>query len=761
MEFWRQLLLLISQWPGSLVYHLVTVLALQVALGLALWQRRRDPSDMRARQILWAAVGILLARLLLFLFALIPGSDPSLAVLKAPLERVADAITTLLLVWALIPRARGYYRLVDALLGVGLFLTFLMALYSLQQWSVLASAAPLLLYASIPQATGWEAAQVLALALGTVLIAYKRDGQWSLRVTICVVLLAGHIAGAAVDPELLPGVDVSYWVRLANLVALPLLAVLAYEHNLMRLSPATLSVAERRRFSPVSLETLTMVLAEPSVERLVDGSFSLIDELLGPEYAAVGLLEEDDNHRLHIFVRRQLGHAEGDNEDSAPIPLWTLSVSSWPAIEAAIIRLETVQLLPEGHGARQLHELCQELHVLRAGPLLVLPLQVGQASFGVLLLAASLSRTRWRDDERFLASELARLLSQLLHNSRERESALAVEAKRAQDLTGALHEAQHRAESLRQELREMVALLANEKMRVREMTDRIRSADPSKSSRRLRELEGTVEDMTKQLAAADRSLALAAAGESVHSVSWVQPVIARYMQELEEAYCRTAILKRRLYELGSSGRSDAFSNAPTANDRTAVNLHPAWQQEGKSEIRVLGEAGEGVEIKQAISHAVDGVKRLLQEKKLVLNISAAKRLPPVAMGDEELAAIIRHALENACQVTEAGGSISITAREVDTWQSDDEAPNAAYRFLKLDVTDGGGRKSQEIYAALRMGKGGPTAGPKNLPPGLGEHLAEAMSLVDSWGGEAWVHTRAASGSTFSALLPVRSPLSVE
>ena len=75
MSFTQQFVQLLSQLPGSIVYHVVTLLAVQATLGLALWQRQRNPRDELANRLIWATAGILAGRLIV-MFAILLTNDP-------------------------------------------------------------------------------------------------------------------------------------------------------------------------------------------------------------------------------------------------------------------------------------------------------------------------------------------------------------------------------------------------------------------------------------------------------------------------------------------------------------------------------------------------------------------------------------------------------------------------------------------------------------------------------------------------------------
>ena len=93
--------------PGGLVYHLLVLFSLEAILGIAVgaWQRRRagGPEEISGIFVV-AAAGMLLARLILIVVALagLSGTYPA-GVVVPPLERALSTVTTLLLVWALLP----------------------------------------------------------------------------------------------------------------------------------------------------------------------------------------------------------------------------------------------------------------------------------------------------------------------------------------------------------------------------------------------------------------------------------------------------------------------------------------------------------------------------------------------------------------------------------------------------------------------------------------------------------------------------------
>ena len=71
MSLLSQIIQLLSEPPGNIVYHLVTLFALQAVFGMALSQWRRDRDDQVAWHTLIAAAAIFGARLGLLLLNLV------------------------------------------------------------------------------------------------------------------------------------------------------------------------------------------------------------------------------------------------------------------------------------------------------------------------------------------------------------------------------------------------------------------------------------------------------------------------------------------------------------------------------------------------------------------------------------------------------------------------------------------------------------------------------------------------------------------
>ncbi|MGH2537542.1 MAG: hypothetical protein ACRDHL_09130, partial [Candidatus Promineifilaceae bacterium] len=417
MSFSQQIIHLLSQPPGSVVYHLVTLLAVQAALGLALWQRRRAPDDSFARRLVAACLGILLARLSVLL-ALLVGSAASAPVVLPVLERAIDAVTAVMLIWLFLPRLRSFPRLLDIGAALLLIVIGLLAAFYAQDWARQVAASPLAGgYPASNQAAAWDSAQLGLLAAGAAVILWVQSPGWGLRSALLLLLAGGHLAALIARAQPAPaGTDVSYWVRLAELIAFPLLAVIAQRHNLSQLLPAG-----GQRAMPAgaqagqALSLAEGLLASQSVGDRLEAALLMARSLLSAPMAALALDVGPTAGQLQVvhLLRAGPGAAGQPQVEQRR----ALRLNELPAVRQALDGAEPVQLNANGSGARQLHYIYTELDLQGYGDLLVCPLSSSQEAESVLLLARPSGAEAWQPQERALAGQLATFAGAALRRS--------------------------------------------------------------------------------------------------------------------------------------------------------------------------------------------------------------------------------------------------------------------------------------------------------------------------------------------------------
>lgn len=399
MSLLRDFIELITTQSGALVYHLVTLFAIQLIAGVAVghWQRERDEPSTR---MLVTGVGLFLARAALMLIAVFDGVGlVSLATVLPPLERFLQLVTSLLVIWAFLPALEGNPRLAGALLLIA-------TLVATATYAALASLwAPAeargLFYNSFWQAGVWDLSTVLILGLSLIATVVWRGPDWGW--LFC--LLALWVAGYALQLGS-PSIDSHYpgWVQLANLAALPLLAGLMYR---TALRPVTLQDRERAWEASRAwrvLEAVRLISTGSGLEPGLQLAATSTAQALKADMAAIGLLSGEPARELHILA---LHPTTGEVGHTAKRPILLLSdyavlarASAGNAVRAGATTDE------ESRGVRNLYE---DLGFADSGPLLVQPLDDEGQTIGLMLVGNPQSERHWasRDRERLEAVALA------------------------------------------------------------------------------------------------------------------------------------------------------------------------------------------------------------------------------------------------------------------------------------------------------------------------------------------------------------------
>ena len=415
MVFLEQIIELLSRPPGSAIYHLMTLFALQVVLALAFSRWQQDANVESARRMTLAAGGILVARLVLLFVGLIVEGDLQRAlIVLPPLEQAIDLATVIFLVWGLAPFATARPRLADGVLLLSLVVVAVLYLFYFQDWQnrVLAAGDTVITYISTVQAYFWAILQMAILSIGLIRLVTYRGTRSTLRPIIVAIVLLAHLANFFNYPEIIPaGTEVVYWLRLGYLVAFPLWAVLAYRENVRNL----ITVARAERAAATLLSDNLRLSAEVINPRLpelrLDEALDLVTGLVQVRFAAIGLMDEKNPRR--IIFRHFL---PAGNRDSGDVR--TISLADHAAFRLAFEQKHGTELLPAPGGARQIHELSQQFSVGELGPVFIEPLIAAGQCLGFLLLAAPPDVQRWSDFERSIVPGLAGFIAQAVHNSR-------------------------------------------------------------------------------------------------------------------------------------------------------------------------------------------------------------------------------------------------------------------------------------------------------------------------------------------------------
>jgi signal transduction histidine kinase/GAF domain-containing protein len=452
MAFLRDSIELITVPPGDLVYHLVTLFAIQLVLGIAFghWSRHRhEPAAVR---LLVAAVGFVLARGVLMIIAVLDrvGVVISLNAILPPLERFLDLAMLLLTIWAFLPVLGKHLRLGVVLL----ILVLLIAGGTYAAFAVLwpQAEAQFIAYNAYWQGPVWELSTIAVLVLSLIAGVVWRGDDWGLVVLLFVLWLAGHI-WQLIDPVI--SSHVAGQVRLANVFALPLLASLVYRRAL---STAPADVGSGVLEVADILTAVRRIEEARDVEAALGLAASSIARTLGADVVAVGLPVDGPSKGIRVVaLHPPTGVMLAQQE-------LVLLVSEQPLLATVFQtgRLERAYATRKDPNTSALY---RSLGFEQSGPLLVQPLIEEESLLGIILIGNPVSRRLWttRDEQVFQAvgAAIAASLSNVnrrgsADHDAERQrilgEALQV-ARRAADLQERLNHERQRADELATKLR--------------------------------------------------------------------------------------------------------------------------------------------------------------------------------------------------------------------------------------------------------------------------------------------------------------------
>jgi signal transduction histidine kinase len=736
MSFVQQLVQLLTESPGSIVYHLITLMAMQAVLGIALWQWRRNPADTFARRLTWAAAGVLLSRLAILAAVPLSGDGTTAPAILPPLEQAVHAVTAVLLVWALAPHMPHLPRLGDVMLVMILIFTGIMYAFFAQDWYFRFIQEPLAGgYNESQQAMVWGIFQLAILVTGLILIALGRPRDWWLRAITLLLLFLAHLAHFAGYPITVVTTDIAYWVRLGSLMAFPLVAVLAYRHNLAELVAAQMASRPPAEQLAHYLSLSRNLIASLDSDRTLRAAVDVIANLIPAPLVALATLAPDDANHLRLIA----GRLPAENNERTH---WSLALADWPSFRLALQQQQSIELTPNGLGARQLHELYRELGVEELGALMVTPLIAGRSELGVLLLAAEKGREHWPAPDKALIPFVAAYVAQAIHNTQTHQQLLrhtspagpagptgdpAANNGRLLTSEREREEALAEVETLSVRLDQTRILLLAEQQRARDLAASLAETRQATSDERIALLEDEVATLREALLEAEEAMALASAGEGGLTPEWVMMAITRYSGELEEAQARIQQLeqewvRRDLQEyhevllslvqelrtpLTSIGAYTELLAAETMGILGAKQLSVLRRFDANiSHMEVLLEqiiqliaasnrplpsGTEAVDVRETIETAVSnsiiqgGIPQF-REKGLRLALDLAEPLPASPAGRDVLYQILINLLRYACFVSPPKGALLLTAYADAIEESSLEGTVEKFGFLLLSLS---------------------------------------------------------------------------
>jgi signal transduction histidine kinase len=527
MDVIQGMLNLVTAPPGNLYYHLALLFVIQIflAVGWVEWRRAGNARHFAA------AAGMLATRVVLIGVSGLTGTGSfSPTAVLPPLERWMDLVLIILAAWAFLPilrrvRVAGRAVLAAFLLGSSLAYVFL-ALY----WAP--AAAQGIIYNATRHAQVWEWGSILLAFLALLAFLIWPQPGSGLAVAAILAWLVGHTVQAILPPitPYLAGA-----VRLANLIALPLLTAQAFG-DVLQFAPAP-SPAPGPTIPLRLLELARQVEQARDVEAALSSSLPEVVRFLGATAGAIGLPAAGASPGVRIIGTFPKGTT------SAPT---VFPLDRYPSLASATQMGE-----PQRPSGEETMSILRRLGFRDPLSLLVVPM-TDEETVGLLLLGRPQNSAPLSEEEMAVVRTAGAVLGSALGNASRRRMVerkaeqLAMtlrerEAERA-ERTASLREELERARQEAQEFARRVGLLEEEAARHRKRADelaellRLREEQAQEASAVVSQI-ALYEEEIRQLAE-ERAAIEAERTQLAQQVQELEAEVSRLRGELEAALAK-------------------------------------------------------------------------------------------------------------------------------------------------------------------------------------------------------------------------------
>jgi GAF domain-containing protein len=141
--------------------------------------------------------------------------------------------------------------------------------------------------------------------------------------------------------------------------------------------------------------------------------------LLDAAFASIGLVDGRNPQRINFSSNLANDHA-------LTVTQWAIDLAGHPTLNAAFMQDQTVELMPTGSGARQLHDFYGTFGIDPLGPLLIHPLVYNEAHTGLLVVAATKDEVQWTEDQKSYMPGLAAFIAQAIADCEQPAAQFAI-----------------------------------------------------------------------------------------------------------------------------------------------------------------------------------------------------------------------------------------------------------------------------------------------------------------------------------------------
>jgi signal transduction histidine kinase len=781
----QQLLGILVNPPGNLIYHLTLAFSIFASLQTALIHRRSGESSGR---VLLGLNLILIAQLALFLSSGLAWQNILSAHIFLPVFDRAVIVFSLIWIgwlWAF-PQAN---RIADILTGVLNLAAVILFFLTLNLWSREGASLP---FNGGWQDWTWSFAGIAVMVLAITAVLLRRPNGWAIGFGMAALNLVGLVAHLFLYDG---NGDFAAFIRLAQLAAFPLLPGLLTRQSMAPVSKTASDLPlAAGQLAPVSAQTTRLNrVADPRVihpwidlnlqndpVRICTGVAHAVAQSMMADICYVVSAPADARSSFII----QGGYDLVREED---LPGTILEQSQVPNVAAALTKARSLRITPLDSRVPDLKAMADLLKLKEVGSVLVIPLtQVGRPWGGLILLSPYSNRSWTPEDQSLLASEaeaitailsraqnqfdrkteLDRLRDSLNTAARETEDLRLhnqqllndINALRSANTNQAKPAASADMEALiavQQDTQEALTNLQNENSRLKNMLkmgSAATSLDVSQMENELRSVLQEVARLQNLLAKSNSRInelehAIPVPTPSSADLSAIAATIQELRQPMSSIVGYTELLLAESIGILGKAQKKFLEHIRSSSERLQGLIDDMAKIISPGPVTVVETQQPVVNLTDVIDEAVAELGPKMRERGIQLHLDMPEELPDLYSDKDAIFQITNHLLQNAAQVTPVDGTISLRAHH----QRD-----GSLDFIVLQVTDSGGGILPDdlplIFTQRLRVDGTPI-------PGIAEDavgLTVTKTLVDAIGGRIWVDAELGLTSTFTVLLPMPS-----
>ncbi len=777
-----QILNLITQPPGNLVYHLVLVFAVLAAFQ-AVHLVRDEKNATTAKRMLWGLAALLSGQLLLFgLSALgwqnLVEANPTLPLL----DRLVTAVSLLIIAWMwTVPQPKRSWDIacLAATFAAGVFFFASLAVYPTLPAAPTFNQSPLNL--------GWTLFTLLILAAAVLVLLIKRTANWETGLAFFLVIVAGNLAHLlyADSTGAFPAA-----LRLAQICVFPVLPSLARSVISLPVVAPPAVIVEPQPAAQPSRRPVMNPRAVYSWSRLaaaheMDAALAAYTQAIGKTLSAdlTFLVEQENPYRP---VALQYGYDFIRDETLATI---TLDNARLPLVCGALQRHKALRLTTESEPpSPDLNTITQAIGLTTPGNILMIPFKGLGASSHAALVFSPYSGHEWSIEEQTLLAsiieESANLWQRLQTENPQvviesLETRLAQSKVEMEALNREIHSLRASAPlaalppvektnqtleitgllALQREAQETINRLEDENRSLREALHDLKAeqSTPAEIEYLEKELRQSLEETARlQNALANANMRIIelqsradqSGGISGKDTEAVVSIIQELRQPISSIIGYTDLLMNESVGILGALQRKFLERIKASSDRIQGLLDDLLKT-SVFNFSPIELAPQPVDIETILDQAIADMADILREKEINLLMDIPENLPTFYADRDALHQVFIHLLQNAGSATPPEGSINLKVKLEQSEKSE--------VFVHLLITDeGGGIPAEELNRVFSR-----RYNVENLPiRGVGDSgvgLSIAKTLVEAHGGRIWVESEVGKTSTFSILLPVQKP----